>query len=84
MIVLSSKYDCCGCEACAQRCTHNAIKMVRDKEGFLYPQIDKQICIECGLCEKACPIINQTNSKTPVATYAAKNKNVAIRLNSSS
>lgn len=84
MISLKSKYDCCGCEACAQRCAHNAIKMVQDNEGFLYPQIDEQICTRCGLCEKVCPIINQTDSKTPIATYAAKNKNEAIRLNSSS
>lgn len=84
MISLKSKYDCCGCEACTQRCAHSAIKMVRDNEGFLYPQIDTQICTKCGLCEKVCPIINQTDSKTPIATYAAKNKNEAIRLNSSS
>lgn len=84
MIFLKSKYDCCGCEACAQRCVHSAIKMVRDNEGFLYPQIDTQICTKCGLCEKVCPIINQTDSKTPIATFAAKNKNEAIRLDSSS
>ena len=84
MIVLKSKYDCCGCEACAQRCAHKAISMIRDEEGFLYPKIDKQICTECGLCEKVCPIINQSESKTPIATFAAKNKNEAIRLNSSS
>lgn len=84
MISLKSKYDCCGCEACAQRCAHKAISMVRDDEGFLYPKIDKQICTECGLCEKICPIINQSKSKTPIATFAAKNKNEAIRLNSSS
>lgn len=84
MIFLKSKYDCCGCEACAQRCAHSAIKMVRDNEGFLYPQIDTQICTKCDLCEKVCPIINQTDSKIPIATYAAKNKNEAIRLNSSS
>lgn len=84
MISLKSKYDCCGCEACAQRCVHKAISMVRDEEGFLYPKIDKQICTECGLCEKVCPIINQSGSKTPIATFAAKNKNEAIRLNSSS
>ena len=84
MIFLKSKKDCCGCEACAQRCAHSAIKMVRDNEGFLYPQIDTQICTKCGLCEKVCPIINQTDSKIPIATYAAKNKNESIRLNSSS
>lgn len=84
MITLSSKYDCCGCEACAQRCTHNAIKMVRDNEGFLYPEIDMHICTDCGLCEKVCPIINQSEQKVPFVAYAAKNKDEIIRLKSSS
>lgn len=84
MIKLSSKYDCCGCEACAQRCPHNAIEMQRDKEGFLYPQISRKKCIDCGLCEQVCPIINQRESTTPIATYAAKNKEDKIRLSSSS
>ena len=84
MIILSSKYDCCGCEACAQRCTQNAIKMVRDKEGFLYPEIDMHICTDCGLCEKVCPLLNQNEQKVPIVTYAAQNKNEAIRIQSSS
>lgn len=29
--------------------------MTKDKNGFLYPQIDVQQCVECGLCEKVCP-----------------------------
>ena len=84
MIILSSKYDCCGCEACAQRCSHNAIKMVRDNEGFLYPEIDMHICTDCGLCEKVCPIINQSEQKVPIISYAAQNNDESIRLQSSS
>ena len=84
MISLKSKYDCCGCEACVQRCAHKAIKMVRDKEGFLYPEIDMHICTDCGLCEKVCPILNQNEQKVPIVTYAAQNKDEAIRIQSSS
>ena len=84
MISLKSKYDCCGCEACVQRCAHKAIKMVRDNEGFLYPEIDVQICTDCGLCEKACPIISQVEPKTPIVAYAAKNYDENTRLKSSS
>ena len=29
-----------------------------DIEGFSYPVVDKETCIDCHLCEKACPIIN--------------------------
>lgn len=84
MIKLTSKYDCCGCEACAQRCGHNAISMIRDDEGFLYPNIKHEICVDCGLCEKVCPVINQAQSQIPLESYAAYNSNEEIRLNSSS
>lgn len=30
--------------------------MSPDEEGFLYPNIDKKQCVECGLCEKVCPV----------------------------
>lgn len=30
----------------------SCIDMVEDKEGFLYPNVDSEKCIQCGLCEK--------------------------------
>ena len=54
LIVTPSK--CTGCEACAQICTKNAISMVEDSEGFRYPSINDNVCIDCGLCKKVCPI----------------------------
>lgn len=84
MIIIKSKYDCCGCGACAQRCPHNAIELIQDNEGFLYPQINKSICIDCGLCERVCPIINQELPSEPIKTFAAKNNDENIRKQSSS
>lgn len=84
MIIIKSKYDCCGCGACAQRCPHNAIELIQDNEGFLYPQIDESICIDCGLCERVCPIINQELPSEPIKTFAAKNNDENIRQLSSS
>lgn len=46
--------ECCGCSACAAICPQNAIKMSENEEGFLYPHIDKEKCIDCGMCIDIC------------------------------
>lgn len=46
--------DCCGCTGCAAVCPKDAISMVPDKAGFVYPKLDPDKCIGCLLCEKVC------------------------------
>ena len=58
--------------------------MQADSEGFDYPIINKEVCIDCGLCNKVCPVINQNQSRKPIKVYAAKSKREEIRLKSSS
>ena len=58
---LSDKKYCCGCSGCTSVCPVNAIKMVKDEEGFIYPQVDTNKCVECGKCERVCPILNSEN-----------------------
>lgn len=84
MIQINKKEDCCGCEACVQRCPTNCISLTQDMEGFLYPSANPDLCIQCGLCEKVCPVINRRDLHLPIASYAAKNTNKQIRENSSS
>ena len=48
------KSGCCGCGACYMICPKEAIAMVPDEEGFLYPQVDHERCIKCLKCLKAC------------------------------
>lgn len=84
MINIIYKQDCCGCSACAQRCPKQCISMIEDEEGFLYPKVDTANCIDCHLCEKVCPVINQDEKREPLASYAAKNPDEKIRMNSSS
>lgn len=54
MIHLSDHSECSGCTACYAVCSHHAITMQTDALGFAYPVIDYNVCVECGLCEKAC------------------------------
>lgn len=54
---LASIEDCTGCAACANACTHDAIRMTTDDEGFLFPYIDEMQCIGCLLCQKSCPVL---------------------------
>lgn len=55
-------FKCCGCNACHDICPVNAILMVEDKEGFVYPKIDEEKCIHCEKCKKVC-IYHQESSK---------------------
>lgn len=84
MINILDKKDCCGCASCVQVCPKQCISMTEDCEGFLYPKVDSVVCVDCGLCEKVCPVINQGYTIVPLATYAAKNKDEKIRYKSSS
>lgn len=85
MIEIKNKMDCCGCYACCNICPKNAIEMIEDDNGFKYPKVDKEKCINCNLCEKVCPILSQTKVENKIkVAYACINKNVKERLNSSS
>lgn len=84
MIQIADKSNCCGCMACVSVCPKQCIKMTEDEEGFLYPEIDTSLCINCNLCEKVCLELCQKEERTPLSVYAAKNKNERVRLASSS
>lgn len=84
MIKIENKSQCSGCMACMQKCYKQCISMVEDGEGFLYPKVDETRCSNCHLCEKVCPVINQTQEKFPIKVYAANNRNIEILKHSSS
>ncbi len=59
MIVLfNSKKECYGCTSCYASCPNKAIEMRIDEEGFEYPYINSEKCIECGKCLQNCPYRN--------------------------
>ena len=67
------KEQCTGCMACYSACPAEAISIKQNKEGFYTPYIDTEKCINCGLCKKVCPQINNKNllNKQPESCYAA-------------
>ena len=79
MIEIKNKADCCGCTACASICPQDAITMQPDSMGFLYPVVDKDKCVNCGLCEKVCAFNDNydtsLNLPQPIA-YGARHKDM--------
>lgn len=86
MIDIKHKRECCGCEACVQVCPKNCIDLSADSQGFLYPVVSTEFCIDCGLCENVCPVINKAerSKKVPASLYAVKSTDDFIREQSSS
>lgn len=84
MIKITRKEECTGCHGCYNVCPKKCIDMNFDEEGFLYPSVDSDKCVECGLCEKVCPIIHTVEVKNEPIAVGCYNKNEKIRMESSS
>lgn len=67
-------YDCSGCTACMNICSHDAITMEKNEEGFLYPVRHNDICVNCGLCENICPFEHPVYKNDSPLVYAAYDK----------
>lgn len=84
MIEIKEKKNCCGCTACSEICPSKCLVMKGDKDGFVYPVIDTDKCVNCGLCERVCPMINYQIPNHKTLAFGAINKNESIRRDSSS
>ena len=70
---LAPKEHCTGCSACASGCPRGAIKMVADKEGFLYPQVT-DACVHCGHCTHICPALKHREQRPEPTVFAVWNE----------
>lgn len=88
MIQITDKKLCCGCFGCYNACPVNAISMQDDHEGFLYPAVDLNLCIDCKKCEMVCPCLHTDSMAVDVLeqpdVYAGYNTNQKERTTSSS
>ena len=77
-----AKYkDCTGCMACVDSCHHQALQCSLNKEGHIVPVVDENTCINCGACEKTCPVVSKLEYTTsPLAkAYAGWAKDDVVR-----
>ena len=72
MVTLDSHEKCTGCGASYHACPQQAIYYYDDEEGFPTPQIDKDKCIECGICNNICPSVHMPKTQNTIQAYAAQ------------
>lgn len=77
--MICEKNKCCGCGSCSEICPKHCIEMIEDREGFLYPCIDDEQCINCNLCRRSCPVLNVKDETTfDQSAYIVQNKDSNI------
>lgn len=84
MVEICPRWKCTGCASCYNSCPKGAIKMVEDPCGYVHPVIDPDTCINCALCVKVCPAINQVEYNYPIGCFAAAVKDESELLSSAS
>lgn len=75
---------CTGCGACIQKCPQKCINWKEGELGFLYPEINKDLCINCDLCVITCPIEKDLRLPSNQNIFAVVHKNKKILTESTS
>ena len=68
---LCKSESCSGCLACMAACPKQAISVRYGFLGQVLPYIDTDKCVDCGMCDKTCPSLNNPTKEYPLksATY---------------
>ena len=71
MTEICPKAQCAGCFACLNACPTASIEMQEDERGCLYPIVNQTSCIDCGLCQKVCPVCQPPTLQPHRESYIA-------------
>ena len=85
--ILPITNTCCGCGACSAICKQNAIKIVKNKNGFYQADYDFKKCINCGQCKEVCPFSEKEATEIDIKVdklYAVKSNDASVLKKSSS
>lgn len=83
---LVSFQKCTGCMACIDSCPKSALDYALNSEGFYSIVLNEELCIDCGICKKNCPVLvrfpkKKIQDSTPYTAWSPKDE---IRLKSAS
>ena len=81
-----NRTECVGCGLCVSVCKRGAISLCEEDDGFAYPRIDTNLCVNCHSCEKNCIVQKKKehHQLTCKAMYAARARSMEVRRRSSS
>lgn len=81
---ICDKSLCTACYSCFNACNVGCIEMKLDEDGCIRPHIDSDRCVDCGQCQKHCPVNNTPEFNSVKSTIAAFAKNSDINKSSTS
>lgn len=83
MQLIDTKKSCCACTACESICPKQAISMLPDENGFIYPYVAAEKCINCNLCQKVCSYQNNLPEISDKKVFVAVSQNTDLTTSAS-
>lgn len=85
--ILQIEDSCTGCGACVSICPKRALNLEYNNEGFYYPKINNDLCIDCKSCDKVCHVLNNSYNNSISKNYKpymlkAKSKDIVYKSSS--
>ena len=82
--IANFKDVCTGCMACVKSCPVNCISYSKDEEGFYYPVVETQKCVDCSKCVGVCPAEKDVKTTEPISISAGYSNDAFVRASGSS